>query len=332
MTAMKLRHNTILVTGGAGFIGSHLVKTLIPHHEVTVYDNYFSSITSPKEFKKLGTHSVVVGDILDQKTLDKAMLGIDVVFHLAATCVRISLTRPRFVHDTNATGTLNVLLAAKKAKVKRVIYISSSEAYGTAQGKLIDELHPMAPTTVYGMSKYMGELYTRHFNDMYDLPGLVVRPFNTYGTQCHFKGPAGEIIARSIIRALNGKQPLLFGTGAQTRDFTYVSDTVRGIIQAAECDKLLGDSINIAYGKEVSISQIARIICQQTGLPYQPIMKPARPNDVARHAASIKKAQKMLHYQPKINISHGIATLIDWYKRTYPNPKSLMQFIPDVNW
>jgi len=329
---MKLTKKTILVTGGAGFIGSHLVKTLVPHHNVIVYDNYFSSITPPKEFYRLGVHKVIRADILDANALSRAMRGVDLVFHLAATCIRISLTQPRFIHDVNATGTLNTLLAAKKAGVERYIYISSPEVYGTAKGNRMDENHPINPTTVYGMSKYVGELYTKHFNDMHVLPSIIIRPFNTYGTHCHIKGVAGEVIARSVIRALNGKQPIIFGTGRQTRDFTYVSDTVGGIIKAAQCDDLLGDSVNIAYGKEVSVREIARIICKETGLPFAPIMKSARPHDVARHAASIGKAKRMLGYEPTIGIYKGIKTYVIWVKKTYPNLKKLLKSVPDTNW
>jgi UDP-glucose 4-epimerase len=329
---MTLKNKTILVTGGSGFIGSHFATTIAKTNNVIIYDNFSSSVLTLAELKKIKNIRAVHGDILDTKTLTKAMKGVDVVFHFAVACVRLSLSQERFVHDVNATGTLNTLLAAKDAHVSRFIYISSSEVYGTAKNEVIDEDHSLEPTTVYGMSKYMGELYTQQFNNLFKLPTIIVRPFNTYGPRSHFEDVYGEVIPRFVIRALNGKQPLIFGAGRQTRDFTYVTDTVDGIIKAAQSDTLLGESINIAYGREVSILEIARIICKETGLPFEPIMKPARPNDVMRHAASIRKAKTILHYKPTVPIAEGLKTYITWVKKTFPDPKKLMKMIPDTNW
>lgn len=260
------------------------------------------------------------------------MKGVDVVYHFAVACVRLSLSHESYVHDVNATGTLITLLSAKAAGVSRFIYISSSEVYGSALGTVMDETHQMNPTTVYGMSKYMGELYTRQFHETFGLPGMVIRPFNTYGPRCHFEDVYGEVIPRMVIRALNGKQPIIFGTGKQTRDFTYVTDTVTGIIEASQSDTLLGTSTNIAYGQEVSIATIAKIICKELGMPYTPIIKPARPNDVMRHAANITKAKKILHYTPTISINEGLKQYIAWVKQAYPHPKTLLRYVPDKNY
>ena len=147
------------------------------------------------------------------------MHGIDIVFHFAVACVRLSLSNERYVHDVNATGTLNTLLAAKKSDVKRFVYISSSEVYGTSQKGRMDESHPIAPTTVYGASKYIGELYTKHFNDIQGLPTIIIRPFNTYGPRSHFEGVYGEVIPRFVIRALNGRQPIIFGYRQTNKGF-----------------------------------------------------------------------------------------------------------------
>lgn len=329
---MKLTGKRILVTGGAGFIGSHLVEVLGKTHNITVYDNFFSSVTTPEQLYAFGARKVIRADVLDRESLAKAMKGVDVVIHFAAACVRLSLSDERFVHDVNATGTLNTLLAAKREKIQRYVYISSSEIYGSATEPLMNEHHASNPTTVYGMSKYVSELYTRHFNDMHGLPAIIIRPFNTYGPYGHYETFLGEVIPRLIVRALNGKQPLIFGSGRQTRDFTYVSDTVDGIIKAAESDTLVGDTVNIARGKEVSVLEVAKIICKQTGLPFKPIIKPARPHDVMRHAADTEKAKRVLSYRPKIDVEEGIALLIAWMKKTYPNSKKLLSKIPDTNW
>jgi UDP-glucose 4-epimerase len=332
---MTLKGKTIMVTGGAGFIGSHLVRTLAKTNSIVVFDNFASSVISLRDLRNLDYVDplrVIDGDILDQGKLKKAMKGVDVVFHFAVACVRLSLSDELHVHNVNATGTLTALLAAKKAGVGRFIYISSSEVYGTAKHDLIDESHSLMPTTIYGMSKYVGELYAKNMYEAFGLPTIIVRPFNTYGPNSHFEGVYGEVIPRFVVRALNGKQPLIFGSGKQTRDFTYVTDTVDGIIKASQSDTLLGSCVNIAHGHEVSVYEIARTICELTGLPFKPVMKPARPNDVARHAAHIGKAQRILAYKPQISIKEGLASYIAWVRQTYPNPKKLMKLIPDINW
>ncbi|HUD19826.1 MAG TPA: NAD-dependent epimerase/dehydratase family protein [Patescibacteria group bacterium] len=329
---MKLVNKNILVTGGAGFIGSHFVEAIAKTNTVTVYDNFSSAVIIPTELTDFGVSDVIKGDILDGIKLEKAMQGIDVVFHFAVACVRLSLSQERHVHDVNATGTLNTLLAAKRAGIKRFVYISSSEVYGTADGGRMNESHPINPTTVYGMSKYVGELYTKHFNDMQGLPTLIVRPFNTYGPRSHFEGVYGEVIPRFVVRTLNGKQPIIFGSGKQTRDFTYVTDTVSGIMKAFQSDRLIGDAINIARGQEISILDIAKTICNETHLPFSPLMKPPRPNDVMRHFADIAKAKKLLLFSPKIPIEKGLHEYVEWVKKTFPQPEKLLRLVPDTNW
>lgn len=329
---MKLEGKTIFVTGGAGFIGGHFVEAIAKKSRVIVYDNFSSSVLSLSHLSTLSDLSVIKGDVLDPQKLEKSMRGVDLVVHFAVACVRLSLSDKRHVHNVNATGTLNTLLAAKKTNVERFVYISSSEVYGSSTTGKMAEDHPINPTTVYGMSKYMGELYTKHFNDHQGLPTIVIRPFNTYGSRSHFDGVYGEVIPRFVIRALNGKPPILFGSGKQTRDFTYVSDTVAGIIKAAESDKLLGQTINIARGEEISIMDIAKYVCRQTSLSSSPIVKPARPNDVMRHYADISKAKKLLGFTPNISISEGLKTYTSWIKKTYPKPKILLKKIPETNW
>jgi UDP-glucose 4-epimerase len=329
---MKLRNLTILVTGGAGFIGSHTAETLAQHNRVIIFDNLASSVLSLRDLSRLSNVRFIRGDIRKPQDLARAMRGIDIVFHFAVACVRISLSDERHVHDVNSTGTLNTLLAAKKAGVKRFIYISSSEVYGTSGGGRMDENHSITPTTVYGASKYVGELYTKHFNDMEGLPAVIVRPFNTYGPRSHFDGVYGEVIPRFTVLGINGKQPIIFGTGKQTRDFTYISDTVDGIIRAASCDKLAGNVVNIARGEEVTVRQIASTICTITGLPFSPVMMPPRPNDVARHFADIRKAKMQTLFVPRVAINDGLSSYIAWVRKTYPDPSKLLRRIPRTNW
>ncbi len=329
---MNLTNKTILVTGGAGFIGSHFVEKIAKNNTVIVYDNFTSNVVSLSHLRNLSNVQVVKGDILDEKKLTSAMKGVDIVFHFAVACVRLSLSNEKYVHEVNATGTLSTLLSAKKAGVSQFVYISSSEVYGTTHGETIDETHSIEPQTVYGMSKYMGELYARHFNDIEHIPTLVIRPFNAYGPREHFDGIYGEVIPRFAIQALNGKQPTVFGDGSQTRDFTYVTDTADGIYKAAECEKLYGDVVNIAYGKEISISAIAQAITAYAGIPYHPDSFPARPNDVDRLAANTNKARTTFTYSPKISIDEGIPLYMSWLKKTYPNSEKLLSQIPTTNW
>ncbi len=328
---MKLKNLNILVTGGAGFIGSHLAIELSKSNAVSVLDTFDSAVRTAKELSEHGI-TVTKGDILNENHLKKTLHSVDVVFHMAVACVRLSLANPMIVHDVNATGTLKTLIAAKDAGVKRFIAVSSSEAYGTATHKKMPESQPADPTTVYGMSKYMEELYANLYHRHFNLPVLVIRPFNTYGPFSHFEGVYGEVVPRFVVRALAGRQPTIFGDGKQTRDFTYITDTVRGLIGAAECDKLVGDTVNIAKGQEVSIYEIARIICKHTGLAFTPTMLPPRPHDVRRHAADITKAKKLFRYTPEVSINDGLSLYVAWVKKSYPDTEKLMKRIPQTNW
>jgi UDP-glucose 4-epimerase len=244
----------------------------------------------------------------------------------------MSLNNPIHVHDVNVTGTLNTLISAKSQKVKRFIYVSSSEVYGTAKRPLMSETHPTDPTTVYGMSKLIGEQYTRYFHEHESLTTIIIRPFNTYGPRSHFDGVYGEVIPRFVIRALTSNQPVIFGDGSQSRDFTYVDDTVKGLILACESEELIGDTINIARGKEVTITKLAQEINTIVDLPFHPIFKPARPNDVLRHAADITKAKKMLKFSPEISLKEGLSRYVDWIRTAYPDPTKLLKLIPERNW
>lgn len=328
---MNLTHRSILVTGGAGFIGSHTALALAERNTVTVLDTFDSAVRTAKELKAAGI-TVVNGSILDTKVLDRTVKKADVIIHMAVACVRLSLNHPLDVHAVNATGTLNLLIAAQKYHTERIVLISSSEAYGSAETGLIGEDHDMDPVTVYGMSKYMADLYGRLYFRHMQQPVITIRPFNTYGPYSHFDGVYGEVIPRFVIRALAGKQPTIYGDGSQTRDFTYITDTVAGVTAAAAEDSLIGQTINIARGQEVSVYDIARIICTHTGLPFEPIMLPARPNDVMRHAADVRKAKKLLGYKAEVSIEDGLKRYIDWVRTTYPDPSVLLKYVPQTNW
>ncbi|RKY84776.1 epimerase, partial [candidate division KSB1 bacterium] len=278
---MKLKNKKVFVTGGAGFIGSNLVDELAEDNFVVVLDDFSSgkreNLSQHKDNENV---QIIEGDIRNKELMFEILRGIDVLFHLAVRCLRVSISDPEINHEVNATGTLNLLLAAKENNVSRFVYVSSSEVYGTAKKVPMKEDHPKEPMTVYGASKLTGELYAKAFFNVYGYPVIIVRPFNTYGPREHFEGPYGEVIPRFFVRVLNNKPPVIFGTGKQTRDFTYVSDSVKGIILAAESDELIGDAVNIAYGKEVSINEIAELVIKTTGKDsIRPVYEKERPGD-----------------------------------------------------
>lgn len=331
---MKMQNKRILVTGGAGFIGSNLVKSLIlKNNHVSIVDNFSQgSISNLKEVKTNKNLKIVKADILNRPKMLQLTKNIDVIFHLAVQCLRISFENPFLVNEVNTTGTLSILWAGYKNKVKKFLYCSSSEVYGTASTTPMDEDHHLNPTTIYGASKLQGEIYTKCFNDNFGLPTVIVRPFNTYGYNEHFSGPYGEIIPRFIIRVKNSLPPIIYGDGTQTRDFTFVSDTVEGLILAASNDELNGEAINIARGCEVSINEIAKIIIELLDSKTHINYRPSRPHDVKRHFADISKAKKLLKFEPKINIQDGIKKYLEHLNTTGIDFKAALKQIPERNW
>lgn len=330
---MELLGKRILVTGGAGFIGSHLVDAL-QDLDVLVVDDFS---TGKKE--NLSHHhgqpniKIVQGDIRDRSLLSSVLVGVDVVFHLACRGVRHSIGNPIENHDVNATGTLLLLAEARRAGVKRFVHISSSEVYGTARYVPMDENHPTFPETVYGASKLAGECYARAYHQTYGFPTIVVRPFNNFGPRSHYEGDAGEVIPRFAVWALNGKPPIIFGDGEQTRDFIYVEDTAYWLRHAAECDALVGQTINLASGQETSVRQLASLICRVVGREnLTPEYRPPRPGDVRRHHADARRAQDLLGFRVRATLEDGVRHLVD-YVRSHPDGlASLLDKTQATNW
>jgi len=324
------------VTGGAGFIGSNLVDALAEREtdEIIVADD-FSSGKRENVAQHASNPRVRVAelDIRNKDAVRAIMRGVDAVYHLAVQCVRVSIRDPYLVHDVNATGTLHLLTAALDENIKRFVYCSSSEVYGTATRVPMDEEHPPAPTTPYGASKLAGEVYARSFFLTYGLPVTVVRPFNTYGPREHFEGPYGEVIPKFVVRALNDAPLVIFGDGTQTRDFTEVSDTVRGLCMAGECDALVGDVVNIARGQEVSVRTLAQIVLDTLPESKSVIEHQApRPGDVLRHYADITKARRALGFEPRIAIREGVKRYVDWLRRSEFDPRAMLRQEKLRNW
>jgi len=319
----------IIVTGGAGFIGSNLVKLLLAKkHRVIVIDDF--SVGKRENLPKHKNLETVKADVRDLKKMTSLFKSSDFVYHLATQCVRKSINNPYLVHSVNTEGTLSALEAAKIDKVKRFVYVSSSEVYGTAIKVPMTEKHPLNPTTIYGASKLAGEFYTLAYFRTYGINVSIVRPFNTYGYNEHFEGPYGEVIPRFVVRALNGLPLQIFGDGNQTRDFTFVTDTARGIYVVGKRSKV-GETYNIARGQEVSILDLAKIILKILKVDGEIEFLPERPGDVRRHFASLSKAGLDFGFKAKYGIVSGIREYIDWFKKTY-DPKDVLKHYEEKNW
>jgi UDP-glucose 4-epimerase len=238
------------------------------------------------------------------------------------------------VHETNATGTLNMCQASLEANAERFVYVSSSEVYGSALSVPMAEDHPLSPTTVYGASKAAGEHYAWAYWRTHCLPSVVVRPFNAYGPREPSEGRRAEVIPKFVMRAMAGLQPVIFGTGQQTRDFTWVEDTARGIIMAAECDELVGERVNIGQGREVSIAALCDLVLQELGCPdLKPVYsEEGRPGDVERHYADISKAQSLLGFSPSVGIESGIRRYIQWVEEQSGDLASWVEQERIQNW
>jgi UDP-glucose 4-epimerase len=303
------------VTGGAGFIGSHVVDRLIAlGKRVVVLDD----LSVGKAANVNPSARLERVDVRDLPSLRRAIEGSQVVLHLAVQCLRVSFENPTLVHEVNATGTLNALIAARELGA-RFVYVSSSEVYGSAvhHEEPMAEHHPLLPTTPYGASKAAGELYTDSFHRTYGLRTTVVRPFNSYGPRSHAAGPYGEVIPRFVARVMGGAAPVIFGDGKQTRDFTYVEDTAAGIVQVALSEASVGQTVNVARGQEVTITDVARTVASVLGREdLAPIYEPARPADVRRHAAATARCRELVGFTAGTDLAEGVRRYVEWVRST----------------
>lgn len=330
---MDLAGKTILVTGGAGFIGSHLVDALA-EFRVRVLDD-FSTGKEENLAARRGCSNIEIipGDVRDRALVARTLRGVDVVFHLACRGVRHSIGHPLENHEVNATGTLILLEEAQRAGVERFIHVSSSETYGTARYVPMDECHPTFPETVYGASKLAGECYARAFYRTYGFPVVVVRPFNNFGPRSHYEGDSGEVIPRFVVYALNRRPPIIFGDGRQTRDFIYVEDTAHWLRRIAECDALVGGTVNLGSGRETSVLQLAELVREAVGADVPaPVFYPPRPGDVRRHLADVRCAQAAIGFRPRIELAEGLRRLVAYFREYPGGAAALLEKIQAVNW
>jgi UDP-glucose 4-epimerase len=324
----------VLVTGGAGFIGSELVRQLATQNfRVAVVDNLVNGKRENLDEVLSPDVDLVVADIRNEKVITPLLRGTDVLFHLACLGARHSIHAPVENHEVNASATLSLLEMARKMGVRRFVYVSSSEVYGAARTAPISEEHPTLPMTVYGASKLAGECYTRAFWQTYRFPTVVVRPFNAYGPRSHHEGDSGEVIPKFMLRCLAGRPMLVFGDGAQTRDFTFVSDTARGILAAGFSECSVGETFNLGSGKEIRIKDLAITVAgvlekSETVISH---VEP-RPGDVLRLLADTSKATKLLDFQSTVSLTDGLAQLRDWFSTRGKSPLQLLGDEIGRNW
>lgn len=318
----------VLVTGADGFIGSHLVEGLLEKgYDVKAFTMYNSFNTwgwldtLPKE--KLDQIEVFCGDIRDPNGVREAMKGVDGVFHLAALiAIPFSYHSPDSYVDTNIKGTLNVLQAARDSVPKKILITSTSEVYGTAKYVPIDEKHPFQGQSPYSATKIGADRLAESFYRSFNLPVSIVRPFNTYGP----RQSARAVIPTIISQLLSGKEEIKLGSLTPTRDFNYVKDTVAGFIAIAESEKTVGEEINIATQKEISIGELAQVIIEQINPGARVIcdedrLRPAK-SEVNRLLGSNEKIRKLTDWTPQYTFEQGIAETIEWMKQNLTSYKS----------
>jgi len=298
---------TYLVTGGAGFIGSHVVDELLRRGKsVRVIDN-FSTGHRENLSKTLGDVHLVEGDLRSYERAHNAVAGVDYVIHLAALpSVPRSVQDPLTTNAVNITGTLNILLAARDAGVRRVVTASSSSVYGPSAVSPKHESLVPSPISPYGVSKLAAEQYTAAFHAVYGLETVALRYFNVFGPRQDPNSQYSGVVPLFIKSALDSRDPVIYGDGLQTRDFTYVSNVVEATLSALSSENARGRVINIGCGASHSLLDLVAAIEQASGLPVAPRFAPERPGDVKHSCADISLARELLGYEPHVAFDQGV--------------------------
>jgi UDP-glucose 4-epimerase len=321
---MHLVGQRVVVTGGAGFIGSHVVDHLLRvGAEVIVIDDLSVGTRDNLAEALAAGATLLVVDIRDAEMMEQSLAGAALVIHMACDNLRASLGNPLRTHEINGTGTLVSCLAAVQTGVARFVYVSSSEAYGSAVTIPMSEEHPLFPTTVYGASKAAGELYAQACMRTHGIPVTVIRPFNSYGPREHATGTSAEVIPKFVSRIRRGDPPVIFGDGQQTRDFTWVEETATGIVRAATADDLVGQAVNIAYGQGVSIAKICELLLEiMDAQELRPVFADERPGDVSHHYADTTKARNVLDFEASIPVEEGLERYVRWAIEQVESPNA----------
>jgi UDP-glucose 4-epimerase len=309
---------TYLVTGGAGFIGSHLVEALTAAGgRVRVLDDFstglcenLAQVRPPPE--------IIDADVADPEAVARATAGVETVFHLAALAsVQRSVEAPADTHRVCATGTLHVLDAARRQGVRRVVYAASSSAYGMPQGDVQTEDDPVRPLSPYAAAKSAGELYCEAFTVSYGLETVRLRFFNIFGPRQRADSPYSGVIALFAAALSEGRTPTIFGDGLQTRDFTYIADVVQALTRAAETPSVSGRVYNVGTGRGVTLLELIAALNRLLGTKVAPQHGPPRVGDVRHSRADITRARRDLGYEPGVAFENGLAKTLRWFQRNY---------------
>ncbi len=310
---------TYLVTGGAGFIGSHIAAALLERGEqVRIFDNMLTG-RNINLAALAGRAEFIEGDLRDRAALEAAMQGVEVVFHQGAIAsVPRSIADPAGSLEINVTGTQNVLLAARDSGVRRVVYASSSAVYGDAPTLPKREDLPTNTLSPYAVHKLTGEMLCEIFTRIYGLETVALRYFNVFGPR---QDPASEyaaVIPRFLTMLLEGKQPVIFGDGEQTRDFVYIADVVQANLKAAVAPAAVGRAMNIGCGGQISLNEVLRLAGELLETRVEAEYRPARAGDVRDSVADISLARELLGYQPEISFREGLARTLEAIRATLP--------------
>ncbi len=305
----------VLVTGGAGFIGSHLVERLLElGHEVRVVDD-FSTGKEENLAPFAGRIELLRGSLVDPGVAGRAVSGVEWVFHQAALpSVPRSLTDPVGTHRANAFATMVLLHAAADAGVGRLVYAASSSAYGDAPGLPRTESMSPRPCSPYAVAKVTGELYAFSYREARRLASVCLRYFNVFGPGQDPASQYAAVVPRFIRAALQGERPVVFGDGTQSRDFTYVSNVVDANLLAAESERAVGEVINVGTGTRSTVLELLEALARITGKELDPEFALPREGDVMHSLADITKARELLGYEPRIGFQEGLERTVDWYR------------------
>ena len=305
-----------LVTGGAGFIGSHLAEELVRRGEtVRVADNLATG--KRQNLAHIRGIEFIEGDLADLDVARRVVGGVDFVLHQAAIpSVPRSVQDPLTSHRANVEATLNVLLAARDAGVKRVVYAGSSSAYGDTPTLPKTEAMPTGPLSPYALQKLVGEQYCQLFTRLYGLETVTIRYFNVFGPRQDPSSPYSGVISLFISALCEHRQPTIYGDGEQTRDFTYVANVVDGVLRACEAPQASGQVINVATGGRISLNQLLATLSELVGSTVAPVYASPRAGDVRDSQADIGKAEQLLGYRPLVDLQEGLKKTLEWYRTT----------------
>lgn len=316
-----LSKSSFLVTGGAGFIGSNLVEYLLDHGagNVRVLDNFSTGvIDNVSDYLHLQEFELVEGDIRDMATCRQVMEGIDYVLHQAALgSVTRSIEDPLTSNEVNVCGFLNVLEAAREAGVKRMVYAASSSTYGDQKNLPKKENKIGKPLSPYAVTKYSNELYAGVFSNIYNFHTIGLRYFNVFGPRQNPQGPYAAVIPLFIEAALNNSAPCIYGNGKTSRDFTYIENVIQANIKALFAQEITRHEVlNIAVGESTSLNKLWKYIAAITGVTTLPEYREERKGDVRHSLADIRKAKRIIDYEPRIGVQRGLEFTVNWYKHS----------------